>query len=216
MTDTDGSQMANAYPIAEVLRGYVNGNQVARLTVSSNSMAPLLKIDDVIGLQKIDKTRVKPGQIITFEDAGDTKGLITHRLITHLEDGQGHLLMLTRGDHALLFDQPWNADALVGQVMWRVRNRRLLRFDKGPGQWLSNQMGLMAERERARISGLPLADLHLTSQGIAGANDRARHRRKKLFSRLVHMNGRIGRESLALISPLFTFQEDDFKETEIV
>ena len=208
--------MANVYPIAEVLRGYVDGNQVARLIVTSNSMAPLLKNGDIIGLKRADKTGIKPGQIITFEDPGDDHSLTTHRFITNLEDDQGHLLMLTRGDHALLFDHPWNADALVGQVVWRVRNGRLIRFDRGPGQWLSLQMGSMSERERARISGLPLADLRLSGHGIAGANDQVRHHRKKFFSRLVQISGRISRESLAIISPLFAIQEDDFKETEIL
>jgi signal peptidase I len=214
MTDFDGPLMANAYPIADVLRSYIHGNRVARLTVSSNSMAPVLVNGDVIGLQHADRVRIKPGQIITFDDPGEANGLTTHRLVRTQVDDQEQLLMLTCGDHTLLFDDPWNAEALLGQVIWRVRNGRLLRLDQGPGRWLSIQVGLIAERERARISGVSMTELRLTGEDITLANNQLQLHRRNLYSRLLHTAGRSGRESLAFISLLFACRDDDFTGME--
>jgi signal peptidase I len=215
MIDFDGSLMANEHPLADVLRGYIHEDKVARLTISSNSMAPLLKNGDVIGLRYANKTQLTAGQIITFVDSVDVSGLITHRLIKSQEDDQGNLLMLTRGDHALLFDRPWNADALVGKVVWRLRNGRLLRLDRGPGLWLSKQFGLNAEKERVRISGLPLSTLQLRGEVIKNANNTVRLRRKKLSSRLVRIVCRGGREFLSFLSILLAYREDDLKAMEM-
>ena len=197
MTDYD------ALPLADVLREHIGGDQVAQLTVSSNSMSPLLKSGDVIGLQYTGFSHIQRGQIVTFTDSGESRSLTTHRIAASWIDGQGNLQILTRGDHVLFFDRPRKVEAIVGQVVWRVRNGRKLRLDQGPGEWLCKQLGLIAERERVQISGLSLDQLQLTPDGIASANHKALLRRKGITARLVSRASRSWRRLLAFIVPLF-------------
>lgn len=207
MTDYNVPPTADALPLADVLREHIREDRLARLTVTGNSMAPLLKSGDRIGLKYADKSRIGPGHVITFHDPGGLKGLTTHRIAARWQDDQGKLLLLTRGDHTLFFDRPCPAEAIVGQVVWRDRNGQKLHFDRGPGLWLSRQLGASAERERAQISGVALQDLDLTPDGITYANQLARLRREGYGSRLVSLASRRWREFLVFIVPMFAGQE---------
>lgn len=195
-------------PLADVLREHIRGDRLARLTVSSDSMAPLLKSGDVIGLRRAGEAQIEPGQIVTFSAPGDSQSLMTHRIAASWRDDQGHQLILTRGDHSPTFDPPWNLEAIIGQVIWRSRNGRILQFDQGPGQWLSKQLAAISEKERVRRSGLPVDALVLTADGIADANRRMLLARMSFSSRVVSLASRSGGQFLAWFAQIFARQED--------
>jgi signal peptidase I len=155
-------------------------------------MSPLLKSGDIIGLRYASEAQIQPGQIVTFKATGDPQGLMTHRIVASWRNDQGNRLILTRGDHVLNFDPPWSAEAIVGQVIWRARNGRVLQFDQGPGQWLSKQLAAISEKERVRRSGLPVDALVLTADGIADANRRMLLARMSFSSRVVSLASRSG------------------------
>jgi hypothetical protein len=208
MTDDNLLRKVDNHLLADVLREHVREDRIARLTISSSSMSPLLKRGDIIGLRHAGEAQIQPGQIVTFNSPGNAQDLITHRIVASWRNDQGNQLILTRGDHVLTFDPPWNAEAVVGRVIWRARNGRKLQFDQGPGQWLSRQLGLIAEKERALISGLPLANLPLTLDSIAHANRRAQLARMHILSRIISLTSRSLRGLLVFFSQLFARQED--------
>lgn len=76
--------------------------------ITTNSMEPELKKDDVVIIKKAKEKNLKQGDIITFKQNGET---ITHRIveIEEIEEGK---LYITKGDNnnvqdeqGLLFDQ---------------------------------------------------------------------------------------------------------------
>jgi signal peptidase I len=208
MTDDNLLRKVDTHLLADVLREHIREDRIARLTVSSDSMSPLLKSGDIIGLRHASEAQIQPGKIVTFNAPGDPQGLKTHRIVASWRNDQGNRLILTRGDHVLTFDPPWNAEAVVGQVIWRARNGRILKFDQGLGQWLSRQLGLIAEMERAQISGLPIANLVLTPDSISYANRRAQLARIHILSRITSLASRSARGFLALFTQLFAEQGD--------
>jgi hypothetical protein len=72
--------------------------------------------------------------------------LITHRYWGFLsEKDQTHIV--TKGDRPQHFDQPIIKANLVGQVIGRRRNKRLLNFSSGVGKWLNNHIANLARLE---------------------------------------------------------------------
>lgn len=208
MTDDNLLRKVDTLLLADVIREHISEDRTARLTVSSNSMSPLLKSGDIIGLRHAGEAQIQPGQIVTFNTPGDPQGLMTHRIVASWRNDQGNQLILSRGDHVLSFDPPWNAEAIVGRVIWRARNGRILQFDQGPGQWLSRQLGQIAEKERALISGLPIANLPLSPESIANANRRAQLARMHTFPRIINLASRSVKGILAFFTQILASPED--------
>lgn len=76
--------------------------------ITTNSMEPELKKDDVVIIKKAKEKNLKQGDIITFKQNGET---ITHRIV-EIEDIEEGKLYITKGDNnnvqdeqGLLFDQ---------------------------------------------------------------------------------------------------------------
>jgi hypothetical protein len=186
----------DAIPLADVLRDHINGEQIAHLTVSSHSMSPLLDAGDVIGLHHADPSQIERGDIITFIDPKNPQGLLTHRVAARQRD-QEPFFLLTRGDRMLVFDRPLDADAVIGQVVWRIRNGRKLRLDQGSGAWLSKKLGAVAELERRWISGVPFEVIAHTCHDVSAANELVRSRRENRSARFARAVGRMCSRLLA-------------------
>lgn len=142
MTDIDPSFLS------DMLRDSLAKGQHPRLTVSSNSMAPLLKRGDQIILAAIQPEQLKPGDIITLIDSGSAQSLLTHRIWAI----QGNVI-LTRGDHALVLDTPWPANAVLGRVTGRTRQQHTLSFQVGLGRWLDRRLAALAQQEQRWLTG---------------------------------------------------------------
>ncbi len=62
------------------------------VAITSGSMAPAIRVGDVVVFSEHQTSSVGPGSVIVFEDG--TGGLTTHRVVETLEDGR----FITRGD----------------------------------------------------------------------------------------------------------------------
>lgn len=139
--------MTNIDPsiIAESVRDSLAKGQNPRLTVTSNSMAPLFWANDQVILEAIQPEQLNPGDIITLIDQ---TGLLTHRI--WVRQGSG---FMTRGDHVLNFDELCQSDAILGRVVGRVHKQRTLLFQDGWGRWLDRYLGRLARREHGWLTG---------------------------------------------------------------
>lgn len=141
------------------------------LEVSSNSMAPLLRRGDSVGLAMALPQQLQHGDLITFVENG--------HFTTHRYWGNTAEQMLTRGDRSATFDQPWTAASLVGRVVVRRRGSRSLLLDSGPGGRLSRFHYFLARCER-RLLQVPLPArlvrrlFHALALLVALAGDRSR------------------------------------------
>lgn len=60
----------------------------------TGSMAPTMRIGDVVAYQPVPASRVQPGQVMLFHDPAQPGHLLSHRFVRRLPDG----MMVTRGD----------------------------------------------------------------------------------------------------------------------
>ena len=110
---------------------------VLRLTVTSDSMRPLVRAGDAVVVEPIDPRALRPGAVIVVQRGGEW---ITHRLVMIDERGWH-----TQGDHAHYIDEVAQADEIVGQVVaieqgdhtidlrqprWAVIERRINRVQR--------------------------------------------------------------------------------------
>lgn len=149
--------------LAEMLRESLRQGQTPRLTVSSNSMAPLLRRDDQITLEAVTVGALRIGDIITVASVSQ---VMTHRF-WGVTDDSGQVCLLTRGDRPLVFDAPWPAEALIGRVNGRLRHNRHLSLGAGPGCWLNRQLCRLAQRE-VDWWGRPQAQRRWLRRGLRG------------------------------------------------
>ncbi|MBE2221616.1 MAG: hypothetical protein IAF02_08760 [Anaerolineae bacterium] len=135
--------------IGEMLRESLAKGHNPRLTVTSNSMAPLFWANDQVILTAVQPEQLNPGDIITIInlDTG-VPSLLTHRIWARQENG-----FITRGDHALVFDAPCPPEAILGRVIGRSHKGNLLVFQDGLGQWLDQHVAALARREQRWLTG---------------------------------------------------------------
>jgi signal peptidase I len=145
--------------MAELLRESLRQGSHPLLTVTSNSMAPLLYRGDCIRLEAVDLAALQPGDVVVYVDG---ESLISHRYWGVV--GRGAATFLTRGDRQRYCDVPWPAHQLVGRVISRSRHDHYLLLTAGPGRWLNHQLARLAGLEMAWLdpaSGSPGARLGL-------------------------------------------------------
>lgn len=120
----------------------------AMLTVTSNSMSPLIRRGDQVILVALTRP-LQPGDIITFQtDAG----LWTHRFWGYVPEANPPLL-LTRGDKPEVFDPPTPAAHMLGLVIQRQRHGRWLHLYHGRGYWLNRHLVWLAAWENRVLTG---------------------------------------------------------------
>ena len=110
------------------------------LTVTSNSMFPLIRRGDEIQLAQADQNELDLGDIIVVEDDG---GFLAHRYWSSFSsDGDNYLVL--RGDRLKTFDPPYSASQFIGRVVARRRNNLILDLSHGIGRQLNTQLGRIA------------------------------------------------------------------------
>ncbi len=119
--------------------------------VTSNSMAPLLRRDDLIILVKTQPNKLKAGDLVVLHTEQE---LIVHRYwdSRHLDDKP---YLITKGDRLAVFDPLMPASYLVGRVIKRVRKNRVTSFNKSPGQLVNKVLSFMLLFE-TKLVGPPL------------------------------------------------------------
>lgn len=137
--------------IADLLRQSMAEGRMPYVQIISDSMRPLLQCDDQVRLAPASIEQLKPGDIIVV--LGVTQ-LVTHRYWGYFNKN-GEVAIVTRGDRPRDFDQPVPAVNLVGRVVARRRNQRLLLLTEGAGRWL-NQL----------LTRVAAVDIHLSARPI--------------------------------------------------
>ena len=89
------------------------------------SMAPVIRDNDAVILEKTDTGSIRRGDIILF---GKDSRLIAHRVIRR-SDCSGKTEFLTKGDAAFDFDGTIAADRVLGKIISVARNNRTVFLD---------------------------------------------------------------------------------------
>lgn len=153
--------MSESYKaIFQALQAGVAQGRLALLEVSSNSMQPLLRQGDEIGVVAARPDQLQIGDVVVF---GDNAHFTTHRYWGH----QDHRL-LSRGDASTVFDPPWLPAALLGRVVMRQRREHKLWLDRGRGQWLNQALfRLLCWEQSAPVQWRSLRPLRLVRRSAA-------------------------------------------------
>lgn len=124
-----------------------------RLTVTSDSMRPLLRSGDGVVVQPIDPYVLQPGDVIVAQRSGEW---ITHRLVAVDERG-----WLMHGDNTRYGDEAASSSEIVGRVIaiergaqtidlqqprWQAIGRRVNRVQRVQLQMLAAIRGLGGSR----------------------------------------------------------------------
>lgn len=129
--------------VAEFLRYSVQQGQQPFVTITSNSMAPLLRRGDQVQVEGVAWQALQPGDVVLVQAAVD---LLTHRYWGNVPQEQTVWLLL-RGDRPLAFDAPLPASNLIGRVISRRRQHRLLDLQHGAGRWLNRHLAHLSRSE---------------------------------------------------------------------
>jgi hypothetical protein len=155
--------------IADMLRQSMDEGQIPFLTITSNSMVPLLKTGDQVGLEPIQINHLAKGDIVTLVQG---EHLLTHRFWGCDDQGRP----FTRGDRPLIPDAPGEAGQLIGQVVVCRRHNRELSLQFGIGRRLNQHLAWLVRVESYVLTGqIPLPFAPLLPPG----------RQRKLIVRLV-------------------------------
>ena len=170
--------------LADMLKESLRQGITPSLTISSNSMSPLLRCGDRVGLQMLDPASAQPGQIITFSNSNDPDDLITHRVAgTALNNGEAKIA--TYGDRTLLFDSPVAHEDVLGIVTWRRRNGRFLNLMSGQGARLSKKLTQRSRESLKRATGLQPNIHELDNVKIYKSNQLCLRYKKKMIVRIL-------------------------------
>jgi signal peptidase I len=119
----------------------VRGN-VLNLKVVSGSMAPLIRLGDVVKVSHVPICRIKAGDIVAFIDRDD---VVIHRIISIHQSG-GQLGFLQGGD-AGGFSKPVAPSDIIGKVFSIEKQERCISLDR---PWFRLIGSIMASRSRFR------------------------------------------------------------------
>ncbi len=112
--------------------------EVLRLTVTSDSMRPLLRTGDVVVVESSNAAALRPGAVIVVQRGAEW---VTHRLVMVDEHGWH-----THGDNTRSIDEAVSADEIIGRVIaiergaltidlqqarWAAVERRINRLQRG-------------------------------------------------------------------------------------
>ena len=122
-TDRPGAEVYQA--AAREAWRTAEGSGSLRLTVTSDSMRPLLRAGDVVVVQPIEPRALQPGAVIVVQRGGEW---ITHRLVAIDEHGWH-----THGDNTRYADEAASADEIVGRVIAIERGDQTI--DLQPAHW---------------------------------------------------------------------------------
>ena len=103
------------------------------VTVTSNSMAPMIRTGDELQIASAAVSDLMPGDIIAL-NTGD--GMLAHRYWNLIQGGDTDLL-LTRADSSVEFDPPFELTDYIGLIIARRRGESLLSLHEFPGRWFN-------------------------------------------------------------------------------
>ncbi|MEM7167527.1 MAG: S24/S26 family peptidase [Planctomycetota bacterium] len=126
--------------VADLIANSLQQQGRVTITLTGDSMAPLLQHGDVLEVDRCSAEQLTPGDVVLFA------GLVVHRFL--YASGGG---IVARGDGAWATDPLWPKEAVLGRVLAHTRNRRRQRIDRG-WRWARGRIiaGLWSLRRRLR------------------------------------------------------------------
>lgn len=180
--------------LASMLQESMQRGETPSLTLTSDSMLPLLRRGDQVQVEPVTAAQLRPGDVVTLVDERDRTQLLTHRYWGRIAQDDGRTLV-TRGDRPLWFDPPCPERNLVGRVMARRRDGRYLSLEDGAGAWLNRRLAWLAQVEMRWLTGARPAAL--SAPVVAQSNARATQQRRR-------PDVRLARRGLLLVSTIVT------------
>lgn len=151
-------------PGVELVVALLREGYPVRFVPTGSSMAPAVEHGDIVEVDPIDPRGLAPGDIVLVSV---DERLLAHRIVGLWRDGEGALLLITRGDNNDGCDKAVPASAVLGRIVhverppWRdlldrmIAARSRLRpqtIEDGP---LTPALALHA-REQAELHSRPL------------------------------------------------------------
>ncbi len=161
--------------IASLVQDNLRAGRTPYMRVSSDSMAPLLRKGDQIGLAT-PAGLAKPGDIVVLRGASS---FVVHRLWGRVGEE-----IVTKGDRSLTFDAPWSPETFVGCVVSRRRSIRTLSLKHGVGGRLQRHLWNLSRLEAGLFAGFSHNPLTHSDKGRF-LGRRLRRNRRDLLTRLV-------------------------------
>lgn len=131
--------------LVEMLREGMAKGQTPYLTLISNSMSPLLKKGEQVGLEGVTVEMLRPGDILVCDNG--------QQFVTHRFWGMANGHLITKGDRSLAFDPPWQPSQLVGRVITQRTNRGQVSIVDGSGRWLNHHLATLGQWEARLFAG---------------------------------------------------------------
>ncbi|MGB1252065.1 MAG: hypothetical protein ACPG8W_15715 [Candidatus Promineifilaceae bacterium] len=140
---------ADVSTTAQLVRQLLAANGKALLTVESDSMEPLLLVNERIQIETITVAQLELGDIVTVV-ASDA--LYTHRYFGCLTKHDARFLV-TRGDQPLAYDPAWSEKQLLGRVTLCKKRETALDLRQGVGRRLNQHLTAIAGFENWLYDG---------------------------------------------------------------
>lgn len=171
--------------MVELLKEGMAKGTMPFLTVTSNSMSPLLRQGDEIGLEAVGMSEIRAGDLLVLQEQ---ETFTTHRFWGMLRK-KGENMLVTRGDRTLHFDRPWATQQIVGRVVVRRRGQKLLWLNRGRGRRLNHWLARLAQWENRLFSGTEPAPPDLERIPTPAEETRGRKRGlrlPRLLRKIIH------------------------------
>lgn len=142
--------------VDELIYAHLSGQDILRLKVTSNSMAPLLRSGDFIILRPAPVTSLNLGDILVTRQEG---GYLTHRVVSITDQW-----VLTKGDRNNQADALTDKKNIVGLVEAIERRGRVHRLDTRSQELLARILGRLARFEINSHSTLSIWTPRITAR----------------------------------------------------
>lgn len=140
---------------AELIRA--RPGQTFKLRVISDSMWPLLRVDDVIVAQAIEAEAAQLSDVLVFQRGTE---MVTHRLIARQADR-----LIVKGDNRRAVDELVEPDSVIGRVIALERSGRPIDLQQPRWARLNRSVGRLsgwqariaaASKLAGRLSAVPI------------------------------------------------------------
>lgn len=108
-------KMSSGKPIIEILIEELKKGHTVRMNIKGNSMAPLIKISDVVVVKPIKFDEIKAGDIVVYSRRKHHEFTL-HRLIKMSRDKDGRKCLSTKGDKNRHGDFPVYPEEVCGKA----------------------------------------------------------------------------------------------------
>jgi signal peptidase I len=99
----------------------LSGGYRVRFRAHGASMRPAIRDGDIVVVQMVDPTAVKPGDILLYREG---ERPLAHRVVRIHQDNSAGVVFVLRGDAQAECDAPVKPEQVLGRVLLAERNGR--------------------------------------------------------------------------------------------